>query len=85
MIGFLDMVRRVFGILEARKTEVSTELMEKLISLIVDVREILRREKRYDLSDMIRSRLREVGVELQDTAEGPRWRLLERSGISFLK
>jgi len=85
VIGFLDMVRRVFGILETRKTEVSTELVEKLISLIVDVREILRREKRYDLSDMIRSRLREVGVELQDTVEGPRWRLLERSGISFLK
>lgn len=73
--GFLEMVRRVFGILDKRRVEFSTQLVDQLISLIADVREALRRERRYDLSDMIRDRLRKIGVELEDTVEGPKWRV----------
>ena len=48
---------------------------DSFIELLVDVRSKLRQEKRFDLSDYIRDRLRENKVELKDQADGTtRWR-----------
>jgi cysteinyl-tRNA synthetase len=44
------------------------------IQLLIEVREELRRAKRYDLSDRIRSRLGELGIALEDTAQGTVWK-----------
>jgi len=38
------------------------------------VRNELRKRKQYDLADKIRDLLKEKGVELQDTAEGVKWK-----------
>ncbi len=57
--------------------EVSTDVTE-IIQLIVDVRSKLRARKMWDLADEIRARLRELGIELQDTASGTRWILRKR-------
>jgi cysteinyl-tRNA synthetase len=45
-----------------------------LIQLLIDVRNEARREKEFNLSDMIRDRLREVGVHLEDTRDGTNWK-----------
>ncbi|MBS7611434.1 cysteine--tRNA ligase [Candidatus Bathyarchaeota archaeon] len=74
-LEFLNTVRRVFGVLEEYKPPPSKDLVERLIQLIVEVREIFRREKRYDISDMIRNRLRELGVELEDVAGETKWKI----------
>jgi len=74
-LEFLNTVKRVFGILEVYEPLPSKSVVERAIQLLVEVREIFRREKRYDVSDMIRSKLREIGVELEDTVEGTRWRI----------
>ena len=52
--------------------EVSTDVTE-IIQLIVDVRSKLRARKMWDLADEIRARLKELGIELQDTSSGTRW------------
>jgi len=44
------------------------------IQLLIEVREELRQAKRYDLSDRIRSRLGELGIALEDTAQGTVWK-----------
>jgi cysteinyl-tRNA synthetase len=44
------------------------------IQLLLDVREELRQAKRYDLADVIRSRLGELGVALEDAPQGTVWR-----------
>jgi len=44
------------------------------IQLLMDVREELRQAKRYDLADVIRSRLGELGIALEDTPQGTVWR-----------
>jgi cysteinyl-tRNA synthetase len=46
----------------------STEsyLQEELVNILVDVREKLRENKNYELADEIRSRLRDVGINLED-------------------
>ena len=48
--------------------------MEKsLISLLLEVRRQLRRRKMWDLSDEIRSRLRDLGVRVEDRGEESVW------------
>ena len=44
------------------------------IQLLMDVREELRQAKRYDLADVIRSRLGELGIALEDTPQGTVWK-----------
>lgn len=61
------------GLLERRGGE--GELLERALNLIVEVRERLRAERRYELSDWIREELRGIGVILEDTAKGTRWRI----------
>ena len=39
---------------------------EKLINILVDIREKLRKNKNYELADEIRSRLRDAGINLED-------------------
>jgi cysteinyl-tRNA synthetase len=44
------------------------------VDLLVEVREDLRKAKQFELSDRIRDRLTELGITLEDSAEGTRWR-----------
>jgi cysteinyl-tRNA synthetase len=44
------------------------------IDLLMELRNELRAVKQYELSDRLRARLAEMGVILEDTAEGTRWR-----------
>ena len=45
------------------------------IDLLLDVREGLRKEKQFELSDRIRDRLDDLGVSIEDTATGVQWKL----------
>jgi cysteinyl-tRNA synthetase len=44
------------------------------IDLLVELRNDLRAAKQYELSDKLRDRLLEMGVILEDSSEGTRWR-----------
>ena len=46
----------------------------EIVEVLIEVRNELRKRKQYDLADQIRDRLKEKGVELQDTAEGVKWK-----------
>lgn len=54
---------------------VAGELVGALVRLLLQLREEARRRKDYDTSDRIRKELRRLGVDVQDTDKGPRWRL----------
>jgi cysteinyl-tRNA synthetase len=45
------------------------------LSALLDVRTRVRADKRFDLSDLIRDRLVEIGVEVHDTPDGATWEL----------
>ena len=62
------------GLFERRATD-SGALTEELIGVLTSVREKLRTEKNYQLSDKIRDDLAKIGVALSDTAEGTTWKL----------
>ncbi len=44
-----------------------------LIQLLIEIREQARDRKDYKTADMIRDRLKELGITLEDTPAGPRW------------
>lgn len=49
-------------------------LSEQLLNLLIEVRGQLRQSRIFDLADLIRSKLGELGIALEDTPQGTRWR-----------
>ena len=62
------------GLFERRATDTGA-LTEELIGVLASVRERLRAEKNYQLSDKLRDDLGKIGVTLSDTSEGTTWKL----------
>ena len=53
----------------------SSRLLAGLVEYLLDLREEARREKAFERADGIRAKLGELGVTIEDTPAGPRWRL----------
>ena len=64
----------VLGLFEKRGVR-TDGLTEDLVEIIADVRERLRSDKNFELSDSIREKLTKVGIVLTDTAEGTSWKI----------
>ena len=47
--------------------------IDPVMNVVLEIRRTVRDEKRYDLSDVLRDRLAEVGIEIRDTPTGPEW------------
>jgi cysteinyl-tRNA synthetase len=60
--------------LTLREAEFGAEDSEPFIELLVEVREKLRRAKQFELADEVRDRLSDLGVTVEDSADGSRWR-----------
>jgi cysteinyl-tRNA synthetase len=50
--------------------------LKELMDIIIDIREEARKEKNYKLSDEIRNKLKQAGIQLEDTPDGPHWKIL---------
>ena len=48
----------------------STELLKKLIELLLKIRKEARNEKNFKLADEIRNELNAVGIEIKDNKDG---------------
>jgi len=58
--------------------EVRGELEVPLIELLIELRQEFRQAKEWDKADRIRDRLRELGIILEDTPQGTRWRRVKQ-------
>jgi len=58
---------------EAKEEETREFAAEPFVNLLVDVRSELRAAKQWQLADMIRDRLGELGVTLEDMPKGTKW------------
>lgn len=54
------------------------DLVDGLISLVIDIRDKARKNKDYQTADRIRNGLATMDIVLEDTQEGTRWRLKDR-------
>ncbi len=81
-------LRNIFGLLEdvLPECEVSkeperkkiegkpSELDEKLLNLLIEVRQKARKLKMFEIADEIREKLKELGIILEDTPTGTKWK-----------
>lgn len=82
----LKHLRGIFGLFEdlypvcsvrrvvEKEMEAGHVLDERLIELLIEVRSKARQEKAYAIADLIRDRLRELGIILEDTPAGTKWK-----------
>ena len=70
---FIELLE-VLGI-ALHEPETNSSNIEPYINMLVTVRQQLREANKWDLADQIRDDLAELGVIIEDTADGPDWRL----------
>jgi cysteinyl-tRNA synthetase len=70
-----SMLRELTGVLGLRLQEKQgSGDADKFIDLLVEVRSEVRKQKLWALSDLIRDKLKEQGVVIEDSKEGTKWR-----------
>jgi cysteinyl-tRNA synthetase len=52
-------------------------LTEQLLALLVDLRQMARERRQFEIADAVRSRLADLGIILEDHPEGTTWRRRE--------
>ncbi|MEM3630471.1 MAG: DALR domain-containing protein, partial [Nitrososphaerota archaeon] len=61
------------GFFQEKKLDKKEILIKDLLKIILEIREIEREKKNYELSDSIREKLRKLGIEIEDTPYGTFW------------
>ncbi len=70
-----ETLRELTGVLGLRLQEKQgSGDADKFVDLLVEVRSEVRKQKLWQLSDLIRDQLKERGVTLEDSKEGTKWR-----------
>lgn len=67
-IDFVENILKLLGFKLEKEKEKGIE--DELIKLLIDVRSELRKRKAFDLADLIRDRLKELGITLEDLPSG---------------
>jgi cysteinyl-tRNA synthetase len=67
-INFVENILKLLGFKLEREKEKGIE--DELIKLLIDVRSELRKRKAFDLADLIRNKLKEIGITLEDLPSG---------------
>ncbi len=68
-------MNKALGLYKKQKTkDVEGKIVDDLMQLLFELREKLRKKGDYGLSDEIRTRLKESGLIIEDTVEGPKWK-----------
>lgn len=64
----------IIGILEADSADSNDGLADKLMEIIIGIRQEARKTKNWAVADKIRDELKEAGIILEDTPQGVRWK-----------
>lgn len=59
--------------LELNEPEKTTTGADAFIELLLEIRQELRQQNQYDLADQVRDKLADLGVVIEDTAQGSSW------------
>ena len=72
-----ETLRELAGVLGLSLEQDPTALAdaEPFLDLLVEVRQELRAARQFELADRLRQRLQDMGVALEDTPQGTRWRI----------
>ena len=73
-VRFYEDMASVIGIFEQQEAAADDGLTDKLMDIIIGLRQDARKEKNWAMADRIRDELKEAGVVLEDTKNGVRWK-----------
>lgn len=71
-IALIDEFNGILNIIPEEEEDDGT--LDSVMSILIDLRAELRKNKMYDLADMIRDRLGEAGIRLEDSSDGAKWK-----------
>lgn len=69
----------IFNILQKEEKTVDSKIVSDLVELIIELRQKFRKAKDWQTSDMIRARLKSLGIILEDKADRTTWRIESQS------
>ncbi|MDQ3770731.1 MAG: cysteine--tRNA ligase [Actinomycetota bacterium] len=77
LAGLLEAFLELMGVLNLKLDAKAddSQLVGGLVEYLLELREAARKEKAFERADEIRSRLTDLGVAIDDTPAGPRWRV----------
>jgi cysteinyl-tRNA synthetase len=70
---YKDFIVDVLGLKREEESGKSTEALNKVMQLLIDIRKKVKDNKDYATSDEIRNRLQESGIQIKDGKEGTSW------------
>lgn len=70
----------VLGLCLKERDMAESEDIGPLVNLLIDVRKELRTAKQFAIADSIRDRLTDMGIVLEDAADGTRWKRISGPG-----
>jgi cysteinyl-tRNA synthetase len=74
VVKMLDEFNMILGIFPEEDNIKDDGTTDAVMGVLIELRKELRARKQYDLADMIRNKLAEAGITLEDTAEGMKWK-----------
>jgi len=72
-LKLFDTAGEILGIFQ-EAPQVDDKTLDELMSLIIEIRDDVRKRKDFETSDKIRSELSVIGIVLEDTKDGIKWR-----------
>ena len=73
-----DLLGKVLGVVgevQAVRSSGGDDTLGGVLELVLNQRQEARRRRDFKTSDSIRDRLAELGIQIEDTVEGSRWKL----------
>ena len=75
--NFLQKVFRILSIFSmSEKEELEGDLTGKLVSAMIEIRDAERKNGKYESADRVRKKLKDLGINLEDTKNGTEWKLV---------
>ena len=71
-IALIDEFNGILNIIPEEEEDDGT--LDSVMSILIDLRAEFRKNKMYNLADMIRDRLGEAGIRLEDSSDGAKWK-----------
>ena len=72
---FQDFVIDVLGLNAEEESSKHTEVLDKVVNVVLDMRVEAKQQKDFKTSDTLRDKLLEAGISIKDTKEGSTWAL----------
>ena len=72
---YQDFVFDVLGLKNEKTDSKTSEALSKVMELIIDIRAKVKADKNFELSDKIRDKLTDAGIQIKDTKEGTAWKI----------